>query len=232
MAVAVGGAVAADNDTVIEDVDEGMDTVHYTAPPDNETTTDADESENGVTVTKTPQYVEVLTGTQNGDTITAHADGATILGLEGDDTLSGATGVGVVGVDTLVGCTGENTLRGGGGSDVFGVFSDETNADTIMDFTTGMGTATTDEIHLKGFEAGAVATVGLIPGDATHAGVLVDGVLVAIVASDDIGPVKADPRADPPVVGKTKVEAIRDALGKGDAVVFDHEFDPAKCSSD
>ena len=35
---------------------------------------------------------------------------------------------------------------------------------------------TTDEIHLKGFEAGAAVTVAAIPGNSTHAGVLVDGV--------------------------------------------------------
>ena len=37
-----------------------------------------------------------------------------------------------------------------------------TNADTIEDFTTGdADDATTDEIHLKGFDAGAAATFDL-----------------------------------------------------------------------
>ena len=79
--------------------------------------------------------------------------------------------------------------------------------------------ATTDEIHLKGFEAGATVTITLIPGNATHAAVNVDGVPVAIghfctiVASCTGDPILTDP-----VVGKSKVEAIIDALGKDDAV--------------
>ncbi len=76
---------------------------------------------------------------------------------------------------------------GAGGSDVFGVFKDDGNIDTITDFATG------DEIHLKGFDAGAAVTVGLVPGNATHAGVLVDGDLVAIVTSDTIMAVPAMP---------------------------------------
>ena len=58
--------------------------------------------------------------------------GATVLGREGDDTLTGG-----IGVDTLVGCAGENTLTGGDGNDVFGVFKDDGKFDTITDFTTG-----------------------------------------------------------------------------------------------
>ena len=38
---------------------------------------------------------------------------------------------------SLVGCTGDDKLNGGGGNDIFGVFNDGTNADTIEDFTTG-----------------------------------------------------------------------------------------------
>ena len=219
-------------DIVTEMSEEGMDTVYYTAPADNATSLDTDESQDGVTVNGTPANVEVVVGTQNGDTITANEAGETaILGLEGDDMLNGAAGV-----DTLVGCDGKNTLTGFGEDDIFGVFkpstNDGTNADTIVDFTTGdADDATTDEIHLKGFEAGAVATVELIPGNSTHAGVLVDGNLVAIVTSITIELVPAAPDGNPPVVGKTQAEAIIEALGKSDAVVFDHSFEPAKCSS-
>ena len=107
----------------------------------------------GVCPLLTPANVEVVVGTPNDDYLTANAGGATILGREGDDTLTGGTAV----YDTLVGCAGENTLTGGGGDDVFGVFNGGTDdADTITDFTTGTGMATTDEIHLKGFEAGGL----------------------------------------------------------------------------
>ena len=223
--VAVEAGAAAD--IVTEGSDEGMDTVHYTAPADVESTEDMDESQDGVTVSPTPDNVEVVAGTQNGDTITADQDdGATILGLEGDDTLNGGAGV-----DTLVGCAGKNMLTGAGGSDVFGVFKDDGNIDTITDFATGTGMATTDEIHLKGFGAG-VATVGLVPGNSTHAGVLVDGDLVAIVTTtsgSNIEAVTAVPNDTPPVVGKNLAEAIVEALGKdnaaGVAVVRTVEFD-------
>ena len=226
--------VAVENgDTVTEVADEGMDTVHYTAPDDDTTTADVDESEAGIGTStnskETPTNVEVVTGTPNADYITADNGGATVLGREGDDTLTGGSGV-----DTLVGCAGENTLMGGDGSDVFGVFKDDGKIDTITDFTTGTGMATTDEIHLKGFGEGA-ATVALVPGNATHAGVLVDDALVAIVTSSTIDAVAADASADPPVAAKTKVEAIVEALGKDNAagvgVVRTVEFDGAKCSN-
>ena len=227
--------VAVENgDTVAEDADMGMeDTVHYTAPDDDPDTANMDESDGGIGTSAnskaTPPNVEVVTGTPNADYITADNGGATVLGREGDDTLTGGNGV-----DTLVGCEGKNTLMGGDGSDVFGVFKDDGNIDTITDFTTGTGMATTDEIHLKGFGAGAV-TVGLVPGNSTHAGVLVDGDLVAIVTSITIVNVPAMPDADPAVAAQTQPEAIVEALGKdnaaGAAVVRTVEFDGAKCSN-
>ena len=215
-----------DGDTVAEVADEGMDTVHYTAPDDNTATPNMDESDGGIGTStnskETPLSVEVVTGTPNADYITADNGGATVLGREGDDTLTGGSGV-----DTLVGCAGKNTLMGGGGSDVFGVFKDDGNIDTITDFATG------DEIHLKGFDAGAV-TVGLVPGNSTHAGVLVDGALVAIVTSITILEVPASD-GPPAVAAQTQPEAIVEALGKDNAagvgVVRTVEFVVAKCSS-
>ena len=209
-----------------EDVVEGgtMDTVHYVGVADDPETEDADETM-GVTDTA-PANVETVLGTENDDILTAHNDGgAAILGREGDDELNGGDGV-----DTLVGCAGENTLNGGGGDDVFGVFNDGANADEIVDFTDG------DEIHLKNFDAGAVITFSAILDNVTHAAVQVDGVTVATVTSA-IGAVIAAPDADPPVVGKSKVEAIIDALGEdndadpAEAVTRTVVFDPAKCSS-
>ena len=215
--------VVGDLGTVTEDANEGMDTLHYVAQADNDET-DADESKTGASVT-TPANVEITLGTPNDDSITAHPDGATILGREGNDTLIGGAEV-----DVLVGCDGENTLTGGGESDVFGVFNDGTNADTIMDFNTGADMATTDEIHLKGFEDGAAVTVGLIPGNSTHAGVLVDGDLVAIVTSSTINRVQdSDPNMDGDQT-VSKVQGIINALGKNDAVQM-VEFKVDKCSS-
>ena len=228
--------IVGDAGVITEVADGGDDVVSYVAQDDDDAMPDTDESKIGLgisgTTHRTAPEVEITRGTPNADYIEAHTAGAAILGREGNDTLTGGDGE-----DTLVGCDGKNTLNGGAKDDIFGVFkpstNDGTNADTIEGFTTGdADDATTDEIHLKGFEAGAEATADLIPGNATHAGVLVDGVLVAIVASVDIMAVMAQPEETPPVVGKTKVEAIRDALRKSGAVVFDHEFAPAKCSSE
>ena len=217
-------------DTVAEAEDEGMDTVYYAVPTDNDGTPAIDESTGGVTVTATPNHVEMVFGTQNNDNITAAAGGATILGLEGDDTL-----VGGAGIDTLVGCAGKNTLSGGGGDDVFGVFNDGANADEITDFNTGSDNATTtDEIHLKGFEAGASVTFAeIIPDNVdniTHAAVQVGGVTVATVTSTTIVLVQdsdSETEGDQTV---TKVRGIINALEKSGAVIFDHTFDPAECS--
>ena len=219
--------MAVETETPLAEVaDEGMDTVHYTAPDDRTDTPNMDESEMGIgtsaTAKATPTDVEVVTGTPNADYIATNDGGATVLGREGDDTLTGG-----IGVDTLVGCAGENTLTGGLGNDVFGVFKDDGKFDTITDFTTG------DEIHLKGFDAGAV-TVALVPGNSTHGGVLVDGALVAIVTSDTIMEEAAEV-GPPAVAAKTKVQAIVEALGKdnaaGVAVVRTVPFEEAKCSN-
>ena len=212
-------------DTVTEGTDEGMDTVHYATLEDDAETADTDESI--VEDTISPN-VEVAVGTPNVDNLTANAaNGVTILGLGGDDTLTGAAGD-----DTLVGCAGKNTLVGGGGNNVFGVFSDGANPDTISDFTTGADTAVTDEIHLKGFGSGT-ATSSLIPGNSADAGVYVGTVLVAIVSATADFSVDAAPNADPPVEAKSQAQGILDALGKnnddGDPIVRTVEFDSAKC---
>ena len=226
--------VVGDDVSDVTEADEGgMDTLSYVAQSDSAATTDDDESKIGVGANATvtvPQYVETILGSPNADDITAHADGgAAILGRGGNDDLNGAAGD-----DTLVGCAGENTLSGGAGDDVFGVFRDGTKADTIEDFTTGAGMAVTDEIHLKGFEAMASVTFAGIPGTdpraATHAAVLVDGVMVAAVTSEAGAIDAVEDDVDTMVdESKTKVQAILDALEKSDAVVFDHTFDPAKC---
>ncbi len=214
-----------------------MDTLHYASPAeDDESTAAVDETELGIGATSavtTPPNVETVFGTENDDTLIAAA-GATVLGLGGNDTLTAdATG------NTLVGCAGENTLSGAAGNDFFGVYNDGANADTITNFTTGADDAVTDEIHLKGFPAGASVTFaglsGTDPRAATHAAVFVDSVMVVAVTSEDgaIDAVPAAPDDDPPVVGKTKVQAIIDALGKsnsgGHKVVRIVDFTPDKC---
>ena len=154
-------------DTVTEDPEEGMDTVHYATLEDDDTSMD-DES---VVTDTLAANVEVVVGTPNVDNLTAADTAVTILGLGGNDNLTGNDGD-----DTLVGCAGENTLTGAAGDDVFGVFNDGTNADTITDFAEG------DEIHLKGFDAGAVTITG-IADNTTQAAVNVGGVIVAKVTS-------------------------------------------------
>ena len=223
--------VVGDTGGVTEAADGGMDTLHYIAKADVDGTED-DESEEGVgeagTLVTTSVNVEVTLGTPNADFIRAHDNGATVLGREGNDTLTGGAGV-----DTLVGCVGENTLTGGGEDDVFGVFNGGTDdaADTITDFTTGTtATATTDEIHLKGFEAGATVTITPILANATHAAVNVNGVPVVSVASVAIVAIGDDDNTMDVDESRTVVEAIIDALGKDDAVQM-VDFDIAKCSS-
>ena len=221
-----------ETDTVTEATGEGMeDTVRYVTMDDDKDTAEMDESKTGVgtsdATARTVVNVEVTFGTPNVDYIEAHADGATILGRGGNDTLTGNAGE-----DTLVGCAGENTLTGDDGDDTFGVFNndgDAANVDTITDFNTGTGTVVTDEIHLKGFAAGAAITVAAVPGNSTHAGVQVDGDLVAIVTSSTIVLVQD---ADTTMAGDqtvTQVQGIINALEKSGAVVFDNSFDPAKC---
>jgi Ca2+-binding RTX toxin-like protein len=158
------GVIQAENGSVTEAANEGADTLHYASLADDAATTDTDESMIGVTVDPTPANVETVFGTQNADTITANA-GATVLGLGGGDTLT-ANAAG----NTLVGCAGSNTLVGAVGNDVFGVYNDGTNNDTIQNFTTGTGMAVTDEIHLKGFGDGTVTLAAVVVSDGARGG--------------------------------------------------------------
>ena len=227
------------DDMVMEDVDnvgtmdvvEGgtMDTLHYATPADDEDTDMVDESENGIGTAAqsemTPPNVEVVIGTPNGDYIETANSGVTVLGLEGDDELTGGDGV-----DTLVGCAGENTLEGGGSNDVFGVFNDGAKADTIADFNAG------DEIHLKNFAAGAVTIVAL-PDNTTEAAVQVDGVTVAKVTSSTIEAIVDEATTMDVNEARTRVGALIDALGADNGatppkkVTRTVDFVSAKCSS-
>ena len=219
-------------DTVAENTDEGMmDTVKY-ATKEDDPDTDADES---MITDSIPNEVEKAVGTKHVDVLTAPSTGATILGLEGDDTLNGNSED-----DVLVGCAGEDKLTGGGGNDVFGIFNDSDDADMIMDFTTGAGMMdVTDEIHLKGFDDGATVEPRLIPGDFDKAGIYVDDVLVAIVGSNNINAITGgdNPNTEDTVettYNQPKAQSILDALGKknsnGEPVVRTVEFDSSKCS--
>ena len=216
----------------------GDDSLRYIATDDDDSTMD-DESKMGVgddaDGVDTPANVETVFGTANNDHIDVDDSGAAVLGREGDDDLDGGAGE-----DTLVGCAGENTLSGGGGDDTFGVYNGGADAaDTIEDFATGAtDTATTDEIHLKGFAMGltveSAVTFAPIADNVTQAAVQVNGVTVAkvgTVAGSNIEEVTANPGADPPVAGKSLVQAIIEALEKSGAVAFDHAFVSTKCET-
>ena len=206
-------------DTVTEGPEEGMDTVHYATLEDAET---MPRDESVVADIILAANVEVVVGTPNVDNLTAANTAVTILGLGGNDNLTGNAGD-----DTLIGCAGENTLAGAAGDDVFGVFNDGTNADTITDFAEG------DEIHLKGFDAGAV-TITKIADNTTQAAVNVGGVIVAKVTST-FAAIVDDDSTDANKARTIMVGALIDALGEdndaGDAVVRMVEFDSAKCGS-
>ena len=236
------GVTAGENEFVSEDSMEGMDTLHYAAPADDILTAEEDESMDGVgeigaAAITTPADIETVFGTQNADHITANATGVAVLGLGGDDDLNGG-----IEADTLVGCTGANTLSGGEGNDVFGVYNDGTKADTIEDFATGAEMAATDEIHLKGFETTATVTLAaVVVSDGARAAVQVDGVTVALVdvSSNDTSftPIAAAAAAMPPVEAKSRVQRIVEALGKNNAAgmpivrIVDFFGPTDKCSS-
>ena len=217
--------VAAEDITEAATANAGsMDTVHYATLKDDATTAGTDES---IVTDTISANVEIVFGTPNVDNLTAAATGVTILGRGGDDVL-----VGDAGADTLVGCAGEDTLTGGAGNDNFGIFNDGDDPDTITDFATGAdANAAADEIHLKGFSG--TVTTALIPGNATAAGVYVDGELVAIVASTATFSRAADTAATPPVTALTQAQGILAALGKsnskGEPIVRTVTFDSAKC---
>jgi len=229
-----------DGSSVTEAEDGGMDSLRYIAMADNPDT-DPDESKMGVGTATTaiiiPDNVETVFGTANDDYIeVVDLDGTVVFGLEGDDDLDGSARE-----ETLVGCAGSNTLNGGEGVDIFGVFNDDDDAtyDTIEDFTTAADMATVDEIHLMGFDSGtAEPEPRIIPGNETRAGVYVDSVLVAVVGSSTITAiVNGDNPITPDVTetnyNRNQAERILDALGKenadGDPVVRMVEFDSAKC---
>ena len=203
-----------------KDVHEGgMDVIKYALvkAKDDKTTT-------GVTDDPVPANVETVFGTQYDDRLTAATVGTVLLGLEGDDMLTATSGAtaGASG-NTLVGCAGENTLTGTGGNDVFGVFMGD-KADKIMDFAVG------DEIHLKGYPAGAnVDAVGIVDNNA-QAAVTVNNVTVAVVSSA----IAADGNPGDENY-KSKVTKIIEALkGKnksGQPVTRLVDFDDDKCSS-
>lgn len=223
---AIASGANAETDTVTEvaaatSAKAGMmDTVHYATLKDDASTAGEDES---VVTATVPDNVEVAVGTPNIDNLTANGTGTIILGRGGNDNLDGAAGE-----DTLVGCAGKNALNGGDGDDVFGVLMGSTN--DIEDFTTGSGTTVTDEIHLKGFAAGAAFTLAKIADNVTHAAVQVGGVTVARVTSTAIVAIADNPdTTEVETSWKSQVDAIIDALRKNGAVSFDHTFDTAKC---
>ena len=124
----------------------------------------------GLNIGSAPDGIEILRGTKHDDVIVGSG---TILGLEGDDDLTGGTTGNV-----LVGCAGTDELNGGAGDDVFGILNGKpTEVDIIMSF--GIGD---DEIHFKGFPAGSSATAVLV---GTTIAISVGGVKVAEINAAD-----------------------------------------------
>ena len=212
------------DDTVTETADDpstddmhegGMDIVMYAIVKAR-----GDETTTGVTDT-VPENVETAIGTQYDDELTASTGGA-ILGLEGDDDLNGAAGA-----DTLVGCAGENALNGASGNDVFGVFAGD-EADTIEDFSRDTGNM--DEVHLKGYAAGAAVTVALIANNTTNVAIQVDGTTVATVTAGTV-PTATIPGVTTPTAAQNLQVALQGNNEDGHPVTRIVEFDDAKCSS-
>ena len=203
-------------------VERCTDTVIYSAHKNPATAADP---EAGLMIA-VPANVEVLHATRYNDELTSNSnDGATILGHEGDDMITGGAGM-----DVLVGCAGKNELNSGptgDEGDVFGVFNDGENFDSIMDFEEG------DEIHLKGFAADAAVDVVELAGSggANKVGVTVNNVKVAEVTAPNIG--MADATDTTPKLTKTEnmVAKLKANNTKGMKVTRIVSFDSAKCSS-
>ena len=216
------------NDTINEIVDTaatldvhegGMDTVMYAIVKERN-----DETKTGVT-DRLPDNVETALGTQYDDTLTASTGGgAVILGLEGDDVLIGDDGE-----DVLVGCAGEDTLTGDGGDDVFGVFMGD-EVDIIGDFARIAGNM--DEVHLKGYPAGAKVTVDLVENSETNVEIKVDATTVAMVTGGTDVPAITLPSGDTPTAAQNMQAALLGSNEDGHQVTrIVVEFDDAKCSS-
>ena len=185
----------------------------------------AEDQETGLEIA-IPANVEVLHATRYNDTLRSDStDGATILGHEGDDIITGGTGM-----DVLVGCAGKNMLNSGltgDEGDVFGVFNDGENFDSIMDFEEG------DEIHLKGFAADAAVDVVELAGSggANKVGVTVNNVKVAEVTAPNIGMAPATDTTPELTKTENMVAKLKANNTKGMKVTRIVSFDSAKCSS-
>ena len=214
---------ANDNDTTCndEDTDEAetcVDTAFYANyKSDAENPVGLRDSAGGTGSKQVDENIEVVHATRYDDMVTANSTGTTILGHEGNDTLNGGAEK-----DTLVGCAGENKLMGGQEADVFGVFNDGENADTIADFGDGA-----DEIHLKGFNAGAPVTVELRENDTAMVDVKVDGMTVAVVTGHTDIPV-ADAQN---TAAQNLKAALEDDNAGGMEVTRIVPFDSTKCVS-
>jgi len=127
----------------------GVDTVTYANAASGVTanlnTGSASDGDGG---TDTLQYIENITGSEYGDTITGNGLDNVLRGLEGNDTISGDWGNDILygdagadtlsggnGSDILYGGTGADTLTGGNSADTF-VFEGTDASDTITDFST------------------------------------------------------------------------------------------------
>jgi Ca2+-binding RTX toxin-like protein len=135
------------NDTIIEAIDEGTDSVQSSV-----TFTLSDYVEN---LTLTGKAAINGTGNNQNNTLTGNTAANTLSGGHGDDTLDGGAGndtlSGGDSTDVLIGGLGNDLLTGGSGADKFRFEKvlGKTNIDTITDFATGIDRIELDDAIFK-----------------------------------------------------------------------------------
>jgi len=137
------------NDTIIEALNEGTDTVQSRV-----TFTLLDNVEN-LTLTGTAAING--TGNNQNNTLTGNIAANTLVGDAGHDTLDGGAGndslIGGEGDDLLIGGLGNDLITGGDGADKFRFDKalSKTTVDTITDFATGIDRIELDDAIFKKF---------------------------------------------------------------------------------
>ncbi|MGI0480657.1 Calx-beta domain-containing protein [Geminocystis sp. CENA526] len=135
------------NDRVVENLNEGIDTVRstitYTLPNHVEHLILSGSSNTNGTGNNLPNRI---VGNSGNNRLNGGYGNDTLIGGAGNDTLTGGGGN-----DTLIGGTGNDTLTGGGGNDFFRFNSPNEGVDRITDFNV---TEDTILISRSGFGGG------------------------------------------------------------------------------
>lgn len=154
---------AADNDFIFggfgRDRAEGEDGDDFIRTgPDNDTLLGGDGADtlgasNRTDLLRGGGDDDLLLGSNGSDRLFGDDGNDTLLGGNGRDTIEGGEGadrlVGGAGPDRIRGLSGDDTVLGGDGDDRIIIFSDDTGADTVIDFNAGAGSD--DRIVLIGF---------------------------------------------------------------------------------